>query len=279
VAALALLGAVLLVVVNASGGGHSGSGRSPFVGGDLHTLAVDPANPQRLFVGGHQAVAVSLDGGESWEPVPSLRDADAMGWGFTGDQIWVGGHPGLSHSTDGGRTFQRVTDGPPASDIHALGGNREVMYVASPAAGFLASTDGGRTWDVRSADEGRSFMGTMVVDASNRDHVVAPDMRTGAMESTDGGRTWRRLGGPRMVMSVAASGGDTAKLIAAGGDGAARAANGGATWETLDVPDGAVVIAAHPVDPNVLYAAGLSGSAARVWRSRDGGSRWERVGP
>jgi photosystem II stability/assembly factor-like uncharacterized protein len=267
------------VVVIAANGGRGGSGRAPFVGGDLHTLAIDPTNPQRLFVGGHQAVAVSTDGGATWDAVPSLRDADAMGWAFTGDRIWVGGHPGLSRSTDGGGTFQRVPDGPPASDIHALGGNPQVIYAASPAAGFLASTDGGRTWDVRSAEAGRSFMGSLVVDAGNGDRVVAPDMRAGAMESTDGGRTWRRLGGPPMVMSVTAVAGDTAKLIAAGPNGASRSADGGRSWQSLDVPGGAQVVAASATDPELLYAAGLSGSSARVWWSRDGGRQWDRMGP
>jgi photosystem II stability/assembly factor-like uncharacterized protein len=272
--------AALVAVVSASrGGGGGANATAPFVGGDLHTLAVDPGNAQRLFVGGHQAVAVSSDGGATWQPVSSLRDADAMGWAFTGDQSWVGGHPGLSRSTDGARSFQLIKNGLPASDIHALGGNPQVIYAASPAAGFLASNDGGRTWDVRSADTGRSFMGSLVVDANNRDHVFAPDMQAGVLESTDGGRSWRSLGGPPMVMSVTAVGGDSTNLIAAGPSGARRSRDGGRTWQALDRPSGAQVVAASPTEADLLYAAGLSGSSARIWRSMDGGRNWKRVGP
>jgi hypothetical protein len=55
----------------------------PFVGGDLHSLVVDPTDPARLYIGSHQGVSVSNDGGNTWEVVESLDGADAMGWAFT----------------------------------------------------------------------------------------------------------------------------------------------------------------------------------------------------
>lgn len=72
---------------------------APVVGGDLHTLT---AIGDALYVGGHVAVAVSHDGGLRWEEVPSLANADAMGWAPTTDALLAGGHPGLFRSTDGG---------------------------------------------------------------------------------------------------------------------------------------------------------------------------------
>ena len=68
IAALAV-GAVVLSVN--PGGQSSGSdlGQRPYVGGDLHSIAVDPTDPEKVMVGGHDGGAVSEDGGESWEPV------------------------------------------------------------------------------------------------------------------------------------------------------------------------------------------------------------------
>ena len=66
------LGGLALVVgaiamSSSGGGGASGSNERPYVGGDLHSLAVAPENPEKVMVGGHDGAAVSEDGGESWE--------------------------------------------------------------------------------------------------------------------------------------------------------------------------------------------------------------------
>lgn len=264
--------AVVVAVTSGGGGGPSASATGSFVGGDLHTLVVDPAAPTRLFVGGHASAATSSDGGRTWTQIPSLRDADAMGWAFAGNDVWVGGHPGLQASTDGGRTFRPAIGELGTTDVHALGGAGSVLYAASPAKGFLASTDGGRSWQVRSERDGRGFMGTLVVDPADNDHVIAPDMQAGAVESTDGGRTWRALGGPAMAMSVSAVGGDVSKLVVAGSGEAARSDDAGRTWRSLDVPAGASVITGGP--DSTLYAASLDGTVARVAVSRDGGATW-----
>jgi hypothetical protein len=57
--AVLAVGAVLL-----SAGGQQllGSGERPYVGGDLHSLAVDPSDPDKVVVGGHDGGAVSEDG-------------------------------------------------------------------------------------------------------------------------------------------------------------------------------------------------------------------------
>jgi len=171
-AGVALVVAVMvLAVVVARRGSDGGAGRhgaaggstGAFVGGDLHTLVVDPSNPDRLFVGGHEAAAVSSDGGRTWGQVASLRNADAMGWAFDGDLIWMGGHPGLRRSSNGGRTFVPGGGELESADVHALGGGAGVLYAASPSRGLLTSSDGGQSWQVRSPD-GTGFMGVISVD-------------------------------------------------------------------------------------------------------------------
>lgn len=277
ITAAAVLAIALLARAGDGGGGSAASGAGSFVGGDLHTLAVDAATPSRMFVGGHEGVATSPDGGRTWTQIASLRDADAMGWAFAGTDVWVGGHPGLKRSTDGGRTFAAATGDLDGADVHALGGGGDLLYAASPAKGFLASTDGGRTWEVRSAQDGRGFMGTLVVDPSDPQHVIAPDMQAGAVETTDGGRTWRRLGGPGMAMSVSTIGGDMSKLVVAGSGAAARSDDGGRTWRALDVPEGTMVVTGG--EGSALYAASLDGTSARVSTSTDGGATWRALNP
>lgn len=116
-AAVVICGAVVVAVIVAGGGAEGpltaavSAGAGPAIGGDLHSLVVDPADPRRLFVGGHDAVGQSDDGGRSWQMVESLAGADAMGWAFTDTTIWVSGHPGLNRSADGGRSFVRANQG------------------------------------------------------------------------------------------------------------------------------------------------------------------------
>jgi hypothetical protein len=259
------------------GGSGESSPTRPFVGGDLHSLVVDPANPTRMFVGGHHGVASSTDRGKTWRPVDSLEGADAMGWAFSDERVLVGGHPGLFVSEAGGGSFEQRNDGLPATDIHALGAGDEVIYAASPQLGVFASLDGGQTWEVRTQEVGHSFMGGILVDPKDPNHVVAPDMSAGAVESTDGGRTWRALGGAGGAMWVSWDPGDTGHIVVSAMDQAAVTTDGGRTWQPLEVPDGASLVEMDPDDPRTLYAGVHEGDAAVVWVSRDGGRTWTRT--
>lgn len=249
----------------------------PVVGADLHSLVVDPADPARLFIGSHQGVSVSADGGDSWQVVGSLDGADAMGWAFTDDAIFVGGHPGLYVSTDDGETFEQRTEGLPNTDVHALGAGGGVIYGASPGAGFFASTDGGETWTVRNEEVGRGFMGKILVNPNDPDHVVAPDMSAGATESTDGGKTWNGLGGVQGAMWVTWDQSETDDIIVTTTGSAQRSTDGGETWDAVEIPAGASMIEFSLDDPETLYAAVHEDPEARVWISTDDAQTWEQL--
>lgn len=249
---------------------------NPVVGGDLHSLVVSPNDPDTLYIGSHQGVSISTDGGATWEVVESLNGADAMGWAFTDDAILVGGHPGLSVSTDGGKTFEQRNDGLPSTDVHALGAGSEIIYAGLAGVGTFASTDVGQSWEVRSEEVGGAFMGRIQVDPLDDEHLLAPDMGGGAMESTDGGRTWESLGGVEGAMWVSWDHNDTDHMIATTQGSAAVSTDGGATWEALEIPTGASLVEFSPDDPEVLFAAVLEAPEASVYVSRDGGDTWAR---
>jgi photosystem II stability/assembly factor-like uncharacterized protein len=275
---LAIVGVTALAIAvlrPGSDAGPSSPGR-PYVGGDLHSLAIAPTAPERLYVGGHDGVAVSTDGGRTWRQVESLTGADAMGWAFAEERVMVGGHPGLFVSVDGGRTFEQDNEGLLATDIHALGSGPGVIYAASPQLGVFASPDGGASWEVRSDQVGQGFMGTILVDPEDPEHLVAPDMEAGAVESRDGGRSWSVLGGAAGAMWVSWDPGDTDRIVVSGMGRAALTRDGGRNWEPLPVPAGASVVEVSPIDPNTLYAGVLEGTEAVVWVSRDGGRTWNR---
>jgi photosystem II stability/assembly factor-like uncharacterized protein len=266
------MGVVAAIVLTRPQSGPSSRGR-PFVGGDLHSLAMAPAN-SRLYIGGHEGVAVSIDGGHTWRQVDSLNGADAMGWAFTDDAVLVGGHPGLFVSDDGGRTFRQDNDALPATDIHALGSRVGVIYAASPQLGVFASSDDAASWEVRTGHVGQAFMGSILVDPRDPDHLIAPDMQAGAVESSDGGRSWAVLGGVPSATWVSWNPVDTDRILVSGMGQAALTQDGGRTWAQVPVPEGASVVEIDPINPDTLYGGVLDGGDAVVWISRDGGSTW-----
>lgn len=265
---------VVAAIMLIRGGTDPSAPGHPFVGGDLHSLVMAPSTDSRLYVGGHEGVAVSTDGGRTWTQVDSLAGADAMGWAFTDHGPVVGGHPGLFVSEDGGRTFRQDNDGLPATDIHALGSGAGVMYAASPQLGVFASTDGGASWEVRTDQVGQAFMGSILVDPGDPNHLIAPDMQAGVVESSDGGRSWSVLGGVPGAMWVSWDQADTGRIVVSGMGQAALTRNAGRTWASLAVPEGASVIEIDAKDSEALYAGVLEGTEAVVWVSRDGGSTW-----
>ncbi|MGQ0434008.1 MAG: WD40/YVTN/BNR-like repeat-containing protein [Microthrixaceae bacterium] len=243
-----------------------------FVGGDFHSLVVDPTQPDTIYVGGHEAVSRSTDAGATWERVDSLDGADAMGWGFTGDAMFVSGHPGLTLADAGITSFARHNTGLPDTDLHALGAGGGTVYAAGPGAGVIASTDNGATWQTRTTDAGQPFFGRILVD-NDATTLTASDTQRGPVRSTDGGRTWTPLGGPPSLWLTRSG----ESIIASGGQGAYRSADDGATWQPFTIPDGAQLVEADPHTPGRLFAGGHSGTTVDIWVSTDDGRTWEAV--
>ncbi len=246
------------------------SASSPMVGGDLHAAAVIDG---RRFGSGHEGAGYSDQDG-SWQPIASLAGKDGMGWASVPGRILVGGHEGLYASTDGGVSFSTAATDLPVTDVHALGAAGNEVYLASPQGGLFVSSDGGTSFEHRS-DVGASFMGSMIVDPDDPEHVLAPDMSNGVVESTDGGASWRSLGGPAGIMSVSWDPRDHSRIFAIGMAGASLSDNGGQSWQPLAVPTATM---AGTIDgQGRLLAATLSGDRAEMYVSADGGNTWTHV--
>jgi photosystem II stability/assembly factor-like uncharacterized protein len=250
-------------------------GAAGVTGPDFHSLVADPTTPGVLYVGGHQAVSSSTDGGRTWSRITALDDADAMGWGFRDGAVFVSGHPGLNRSDDDDATFTRINEGLPGTDLHAFGAGHQVLYGAAADGGLLASTNDGATWEVRTTEGTQPFFGRIVVDPDDDDHLYASDAQSGVAESTDGGRTWTALdSGLPAATWLSRSGDSLDVLIASGPAGAARSTDSGRSWTRLDLPAGTSLVEIAPENPEVIYAGGHDGTAVRVQVSRDGGATW-----
>lgn len=266
-----VVGGVVLVARDAD---EVNAGPRGATGADFHSLVADPTRPGRLFVGGHEAVSASIDGGGTWDRLPALDDADAMGWGFAAGTIYVSGHPGLTRGSADASSFQQANEGLPGTDLHAFGAGRSILYGSAVDGGFVASTDGGATWQVRSNDANQAFFGRIVVDVSDESHLLVADAQVGVAESRDGGRTWAIVDSGLQAATWLSSSTDLTLLVASGPVGVAVSNDAGSTWAPLEVPEGVSLVEVDPMDASRFYAGVHDGAEVRVLVSENRGQTW-----
>ena len=273
---------VLLSAGSNPGQQPTGSGERPFVGGDLHALAVDPANPERVMVGGHDGAAISEDSGESWQQIEDLSGADPMGWEISAadpSKMYAGGHPGFYHSEDGGESWNQDNSGLPGADIHGLGmdpNNPDTLYAYIVGNGIYRSPDAGESWEPVNTEMGA--MGPILVDPRDSDTLYVA-LEDAFVQSTDGGKSWEQVGnipGGGLWASQDRQAPDT--FYAAGG-GVSKSTDGGENWRPVGdgLPQNVSVVAVAQSDPNVVYAGALSQDGVLLFRSDDAGESWKAV--
>lgn len=265
------------------GGPSSGSdlGQRPYVGGDLHSIAVDPTDPQKVMVGGHDGGAISEDGGKTWEQASGLEGADPMGWEISPEdpeKMYAGGHSGFYRSGDGGENWEQDSSGLPGTDVHGLGmdpSNPEVLYSYVVDQGLYRSPDAGGSWELVDADY--SAMGPILVDPRNSKSLYLAGMDGSFRKSEDGGESWRKIGTlpGEMVMSSAQIRKEPDTFYAAGG-GVFESDDGGETWEPVGegLPESVSVVGVSQSDPRIVYAGALDADGVALFRSEDGGKSW-----
>jgi hypothetical protein len=164
----------------------------------VHGLVIDRSDPGRLLIATHHGLhALQIESGKV-SPLSENRD-DLMG--FTphpenAKVLYASGHP-------------------------ARGGN----------LGFIASADGGRTWEMLSAGVGGP-VDFHQMDVSKTDPEVIYGNHSGLQVSRDSGRSWHRVGPPpEGLIDLAASARDVARLYAATQQGLLVSGDGGQTWQ------------------------------------------------
>jgi hypothetical protein len=164
----------------------------------VHGLAVDRSDPGRLLIATHHGLhALQLESG-TVSPLSEIRD-DFMGFTPHPDDaavLYASGHP-------------------------ARGGN----------LGFIASGDGGRTWEALSPGAGGP-VDFHQMDISKADPKVIYGNHGGLQVSRDGGRSWQQVGPPpEGMIDLAASARASERLFAATQQGLLVSADGGQSWQ------------------------------------------------
>jgi photosystem II stability/assembly factor-like uncharacterized protein len=277
-----------------------------YTGAQIISVAVDPANPARIYAGGRTGIWTSGDGGGSWS---GLRNPPA------GQPVWGGEFgaivvdPGDSNhllaseetvweSFDVGASWEirRTPAFALASSIEFAPSDPKIVYTgqAEPLClffpettcklghGVYVSRDGGTTWDfANDANIDDLALIDLAVDDGDPQQVYAATQR-GLFKTTDGGGNWSAvIGLPEdvRVSAVTIDPSDTRRLFAGvETHGLYESTDGGETWTQIaaGLPPNSGIrdVLFDPANTHNVY---LSDVMSGVYRSTDGGQSWTLI--
>ncbi|MFN8586340.1 MAG: exo-alpha-sialidase [Candidatus Eisenbacteria bacterium] len=263
-----------------------------FAGEQVPALALDPRDG-RLYVAS-----------QSWHWGTTIRTSDDLG------QHWSDPAQGVLRFPEGsGLTMEQVWQLQPGRASEP-----GVIYAGVAPAALFRSADRGASWEhVRGLQEhphrdrwmpgfGGLCLHTIVLDPENLDRITVAVSAAGVYRSEDGGRSWQsRNSGIRAeflpdkhpefgqcVHKIVQHPRRPATLFLQNHWGLYRSDDAGDSWRDIanGVPsDFGFCMAVHPHDPDVVYIVPLHSDGyrctpegrLRVYRTRDGGARWEAL--
>ncbi|MCC5833806.1 MAG: hypothetical protein JJU20_03650 [Opitutales bacterium] len=208
----------------------------------MNSIAVDPKDPDTIFIACGNGIVRSQDGGKSWRQVTGWRESDVM----------------------------RIAIDPEDSSH---------IYAAS-VWGVNVSRDGGESWENANRGLHETWSRPIVVDQRQTRRVLV-GTEAGLYESKDRAREWQRVAHspwvPVLDLQRSATDLDT-WLMATEGQGVFISRDDGRKWTSV-VPELAesniYSVSIDPADPDRMIAGGWD---VGVWVSSDGGKSWQGRG-
>ena len=237
-----------------------GSVETGLDGRGARCLALDPQNPDTLYVGTtDEGIFKSEDGGGTWEKLSGIEHPriTAVAVSPSDGTVYAGTEPSaLFVSHDGGGSWRE------------LEGMRNLP--SAPTWSFPP-----RPWT--------SHVRAIVLSYTDSDLVVVGIELGGVLRSTDGGETWQdqRPGAQPDCHSLSAHPEANELLYEAGGGGFARSTDFGDSWESVDEGMGLHYVwglAVDAEDPTLVYASAAPGPYRAHGRSASGAAIYRKVG-
>jgi photosystem II stability/assembly factor-like uncharacterized protein len=172
---------------------------APFGSVSILSLAIDPENPNSVYVGTAMGLYRTEDGGSTWT---ALHGLDSV----TGQVPVLDPVPALL-----------ALEAPIVYEVRMDPFDQETLYVASTPGGVYRSLDSGDTWAQASAGmDPNEPVHELYCDPANPGVVYASSGLSGVFVTTDGGDTWTQMSEGLTVRSVRglALSGDRAHLYA-----------------------------------------------------------------
>jgi photosystem II stability/assembly factor-like uncharacterized protein len=274
--------ATLLGGVFKSTDGGTTWGNSGLVDEFLFKVAVDPANPDLVYVASSNGVRKSSNGGGTWT---TLGEPATVVFSMASDPnnrntVYLGTTAGgVFKSTDGGTSWTHADAGLPARNILALTVDSATgtLYASPEQSGVYRSSNGGASW----AQTDNSLIATtqitsLIVD-TKLNLVYASSNGQGVFISFDHGDNWITVNSGLTTMIVNELSVDSLQTgivyAATAGGGVFKSKDGGNTWNPFNSGLGNLsvnAVRADPQQPGAVYAATQGG----VYKSTDGAMTW-----
>jgi photosystem II stability/assembly factor-like uncharacterized protein len=266
-------------------------------GGDVRSLAYDPANPDHIILGTSTGVLfVSNDAGHSWTRFAHLGPNDdyvldhvvfdpqnpkklyVSAWSFQNQQA---GDVFRSH--DGGKNWEPMP-GMHGKSVRALAisASDSKVLVAGTLEGVYRTKDGGNSWDRISPANHADIKNveSIAVDPSNPDVVYAGTWHL-AWKTPDGGATWQHINKGMIddsdVFSIIVDKANPSIVFASACSGIYKSESSGELFKKLQgIPFSARrtrVLKQDPTNASIVYA----GTTEGLWKSSDLGKTWKHV--
>jgi photosystem II stability/assembly factor-like uncharacterized protein len=273
-------------------------------------LRIDPSNRKRygLVWGGFQ---ISMDAGTSWQEVDTkfpnpgyFLGADDFAFAPSNSQLVyavdsVGDDDAVFNtSEDGGKTWKQEAilahARLPGADLAVHPQNGNLLYVILGNGLVYQSTNGGKSWHLRSTGLPGVQKGVhgLAIDESNPQILYTAGFE-GVYKTTNGGANWFSTDCGCHARQIAIDPSNEKILYAVGRadpgfDQAVKSIDGGKTWMPLSLPrfesHPYTAVAVDPRNPRVVLAASeirgifRSTDAGQTWVSSSRGSRLSSIG-
>jgi len=270
----------------------------------IFELTVHPKEPRTLFAGANDGIYKSIDGGQSFERLPSPMD-DLDVWRIAVDPvdpdiIFAGTRPAaLFRSTDGGAHWQKLAADiaeecpnvrvPRVTALTVDPSDHRIVWAGVEVDGVRRSTDGGNSWNRITGGITDPDIHDIAVTVNGATTVLTSTPRE-IFASTDRGESWRGLGVAdqfhlRYCRHLVQKADDPATLFVATGNGAAgdagaiqRSKDGGRSWQMLSLPaepnSPIWNFATHRADPGRIVACSHYGE---LFASDNAGDSWAKL--
>ncbi len=265
-------------------------------GGDVRSLAYDPHNPDRIFLGTSSAeLFLSTDSGRTWARFGRVGDRDD----YVLDHIAIDPRNSkvmfiaawsvesqsagdVFRSNDGGKTWQTLP-GMHNKSVRAMAMSRSNpdILVAGALDGVFRSRDAGDNWErISQAGEQIKQIESIAIDPKDPNTVYAGTWHL-AWKTGDGGANWHRINKGMIddsdVFSIIVDPSDPSVVFASACSGIYKSEAAGELFHKIQgIPFTARrtrVLHHDPSNPNIVYA----GTTEGLWKTTDQGKNWKRV--